>query len=291
MTKDSSKTPFNKNQTWKQSVLEADRIYAQVKRALAKAKAEMPKTPRRPDIRLIIENNAGKELKFLNPGNHSKGQPEIIPAKGDSKAVMVMLQGDTLEEQHKNATVLVKNFNLSSEGLSEKFVHALGSDKTSGLVAEAYGPAPYKDQSDKLVDLVWDKSDGAQTNINASKGKLCSYGARAATDETVFRAELVIFVKGTGTTPELMEGEGICIAVSSDWQTGAESTRPIAMNVARDFYGKYFDNIPSVTVDPDGNVQSIDLKNGKTIDVSPKQAKSAISAYNKSRNNSSKGLN
>lgn len=261
--------PFDNNQTWAQRVLRADDIWAQVEDALQQAGENLPETLRRPDVRLILDNVSGQQLQFLNPGDHSKGQPEIIPASGDNRAVMVMVAGQTLDEQMKNAHTLVERFELSAKGCSIDFAYALGTDKTEGLVTEAYGPAPYKGQADKLVSVDWGTEDGQHTTIEPVKGDVCSYGARAATSEKVFRSEIVIFVQGTGTVPEQVENEGMCIVVESDWQTGVVRTRPIVPSVARGFYGQHFDVMPKVTVNPEGYVQSIDLGNDKVINVAP----------------------
>lgn len=272
--------PFQDTQTWQQRVLVADKIYEQITAVLQEKGTELPKTLRRPDIRLILENKSGKELKFLNPGDHSKQQPEIIPAEGDKKAVMVMLKGNTLEEQFANAEALTKKFNLKRKGLTEEFAFALGTDATTPYVDEAYGPAPFEGQVEKIVPLTWEKQDGSDVKIKPFKGKSCSYGARAATGETVFSAEIVIFVKGTGTIAECVEGTSMCIAVSSDWETGEISTRPIVPSVAQEFYGSHYESIPVVTVDPSGNVQTIDLKNGEdVIEITPPKKGYSSDAY------------
>lgn len=272
--------PFNNVQTWNQKVLEADKIYAQVQKVLESTGKELPQTLRRPDIRLILENTSGEELKFLNPGDHSKEQPEIIPAEGD-KAVMVMLKGDTLHEQLDNARKLDKAFNLSDKGLTREFAHALGTDKTSDMVDEAYGPAPFEGQSEKLVSLDWQAQDAEHVEIEPVKSNVCAYGARAATKETVFSSEVVIYVKGTHTIPECVEGTAMCVAVSSDWQTGEISTRPIVPSVAQEFYGAHYKDIPVVTVSPEGDVQSIDLKNGgDVIKVDPPKPDYTQQSYN-----------
>lgn len=59
------------------------------------------------------------------------------------------------------------------------------------------------------------------------------------------------------------------IAVSKDWQTGGETTRPIVPSVAKEFYGRYFDTMPVVSLHPNGRVMTIDLKNGTVIDITP----------------------
>jgi hypothetical protein len=272
---------FNHAQTWSQRVLTADDIYAQVESALKAAGKTLPQTPRRPDVRLILENNTGQEINFLNPGDHSKEQPEIIPAAGDEKAIMVMLKGDTLAEQNANAQALVQRFNLDKKGLSKEFAQALGTESTSDLVDEAYGVAPFSEQSYKLVSIEWENQDGSETTISPVKGRLCAYGTRAATLESVFRSEIVIFIKGSGTIAECVESTGMCIAVATDRQTGKLSTRPIVPSVACEFYGAHYPSIPSVTLDPAGNVQSIDLKDGEIIYLAPKDMTSSSTTSSK----------
>tara|TARA_R110002124_G_scaffold149220_1_gene315038 strand:- start:180886 stop:181758 length:873 start_codon:yes stop_codon:yes gene_type:complete len=261
---------FNHAQTWSQRVLNADEIYAQIEDALQTAGKSLPQTPRRPDIRLILDNDTGQELNFLNPGDHSKQQPEIIPATGNEKSVMVMLKGNTLAEQNANAETLVKRFNLLEKGLTKDFIQALGTESTNDLVDEAYGPAPFSDQADKLVPLDWENQDGSTTVISATKDKLCAYGARAATPENVFRSEIALFIKGTGTTAECVESTAMCIAVSTDWKSGKQTTRPIVPSIAREFYGAHYDTMPCIAMTPTGEVQSIDLKNGEIIYLAPK---------------------
>lgn len=274
------KLPFNGAQSWKDKVLDADRIWAQVKGALVADGLDLPKTPRRPDVRLIVNNQSGMDRVFRNPGDHSS-KAEHIPASGDETAAMVMVHGDTLAEQYRNAQTLAAWFNLGSQGLSEAFVAALISGDVVDLVKEAYGPAPFAGQAKKLVQVVWNNADGSVTTIDPIHDSACAFGARAADNETAFLSEIVIFVQGTTTTPELVENAGMVIAVSSDWQTQVESTRPIVPSVAKEFYGQHYRNIPTVLVNTEGLVQSIDLKNGTVIDLSPPQQGAAYRMDNK----------
>ena len=249
--------PVHAGQTWSQKVFEADSIWAQVQKILENSGRALPKTPRRPDVRLIVDNKTGAEIQFLNPGDHSAEKPEIIPGSGEKTATMVMLGGDTLEDQLRNAQDLDAKYHLSSRGLTKEFAIALSAEAEAGIVLEAYGPAPFSGQAAKLEPLKWGDSE-----IDAVVDGSVAYGARPPEMETVMRSELAIFVKGTGTTPEQMDIEGICVAVASDWQTGAISTRPIAPSVAKGFYGEHYAGIPVVELDVDGNVASIDLKDG-----------------------------
>jgi hypothetical protein len=274
--------PFNNTQTWSQRVLSADSIYGQVKAALDAEDKALPKTLRRPDIRLILENNSGEALDFLNPGDHAKDNTEIIPADGDSKAVMVMLQGETLAEQMANAKRLVQKFDLAQKGLTKEFVHGLGQGETKDLVAEAYGPAPFLAQSDKLVTLNWDAQDSDQQVIKPVKSDQCAYGARKADEEAVFGVTMNVSVKGTHTVPEYAEGIVMCIAVSQDWETGEITTRPIVPSVAKEFYGAHYDQMPEISVNTDGTVRDIDLKDGAAplkINAQPLYDKSVSPQY------------
>lgn len=252
--------PINSTQTWSQKTLAADDIWAQVKTALEAVGQELPKTPRRPDVRMILNNNSGETVKFLNPGDHSGQKEETIPGvdAGKGTAAMLMLHGDTMEEQQANAAALDKKYGLAEKGLTAEFAAALGQE--TALVREAYGPAPFEGQAGRLVDLQWGASHIAP-HVNGN----VAYGARNPEEETVFRGELTIFVQCEGKTPEKMEMDGMCIAVSVDWQTKAESTRPIVPSVAREYYGEHYTNIPVVELDVDGNVASIDLKNGQPV--------------------------
>lgn len=253
--------PINSGQSWSQKVLAADNIWRQVKQALEAAGQELPKTPRRPDVRMILNNNTGEMVQFLNPGDHSGQKQEFIPGDGDKgTAAMLMLGGDTLEKQQANAAALDAKYNLSENGLTPEFAAALSQEAEAGLVREAYGPAPFEGQASRLVSLAW-----GDASIEPHQDGHVAYGARAPEMETVMRSEMAVFVHGTGTTPEKMEMEGICIAVSSDWQTGKISTRPIVPSVAQEYYGEHYSGIPVVELDVEGNVASIDLKNGTPV--------------------------
>lgn len=240
------------NKNWQDKVFEGDQLWAQVRDALAKEGRELPGTPRRPDVRLIVNNISGQDISFANPGDHSGGKRELIPASGDKTAAMVMVQGATLAEQYGNAAKLYAEYNLANEGLSERFVADLESGKLNTLVAEAYGPAPLADQAEALKQFDWRENGSAASDTFAPvKGDAAAYGARPPKDEKVFIAQFYIFVKGTTTVPELIEGGSIAVAVASDWQTGAETTRPIAPSVARGYYGEHFANIPVAHVHPE----------------------------------------
>lgn len=250
--------PFNAGQTWSQKVFEADHIWTQLEQALKNAGAELPKTPRRPDVRMILNNTSGETVQFLNPGDHSGEKQEFIPATGDKTSVMIMLAGETLEEQYANARLLDETYSLSTKGLTPEFASVIAAEAQAGRILEAYGPAPFEGQASKLVDLNW-----GQTAITPVTAGNVAYGARAPEQERVLRTEIAIFIKGSSTTPEKMEMDGMCIAIASDWQTGATSTRPIAPSVAKGFYGEHYSKIPVVELDTEGNIASIDLKNGK----------------------------
>ncbi len=266
---------FGPGQSWQDKVVEADAIWVQVKSLLDTHGVSLPQTPRRPDVRLIVSNISGSDICFQNPGDHSASKEEIIPSTGDKTAVMIMVKGGTLTAQAANAKELFKNYNLGEEGLSLRFVDDLKSGKLADYIDEAYGPAPFEQQSSKLVDVTWRAQDGASSTVPPTLGAYAAYGARAATNENVFLAQFQIYIKGTGTTPELAEGYGMNIAVASDWQTGKESTRPIVPSVAKTYYGAHTDNIPVVTLHPDGWVKQIDLKNGTVIsaDMPPPASK------------------
>jgi hypothetical protein len=252
-------------QSWKEKVFSADDIWQKVQEALENAGAEMPQTPRRPDVRAIVKNTSGAEARFLNPGDHSASKEESIPAAGDDTAVMIMFQGDTLEEQYDNAQALFKKYNLHETGMDENFIKAIRNGEASEFLKEAYGPAPFEGQAGKLVDVSWGKANGKTVDVEPKKGLSGAFGARAAATETVFFVQVPLFVQGSSTTPELIESAGIAVAVASDWQTGEVSTRPIAASVARDFYGEHCDNIPVVKVDMEGFLSEIDLKNGTVL--------------------------
>lgn len=254
----------NKPLTWSSKVLAATQIWGQVKAILAQHNIEMPKTPRREDVRLILSNTSGVDILFRNPGNHSdKG--EIVPGTGDKTAAMVMVHGDTLTQQFENARKIVERYNIAGNGLSQEFIQALHAGTANDLVKEAYGPAPFEGQAKKLVDTTWNSADGTSEVITATRGEGFAYGVRAATSEIAFRTHLAVYVQGTNTIPEIMEAPGMIIAVNQDWETKEELTRPIVPSIATSFYGEHFKNIPAVQVNQDGIVERIDLQNGRSI--------------------------
>ncbi len=260
------KNSFNKGKSWQDKVLEADLIWAQVKAIFDAHQSALPETPRRPDVRMIVDNISGREVRFSNPGDHSGSKEEIIPGSGDKCAVMVMIKGATLDEQNRNAKKLFDLYDLGVNGLSSDFVRDMASGKLSGLVDEAYGPAPFSAQAEKLVDVAWKLEDGTNTLLQPQKGVAAAYGARAATMESVFLARFHIYVKGTGTTAELAESHGMNIAVSKDWQPPYdERTRPIVPSVAKIYYGAYVDAIPCAVVHPDGLVKEVILNDGTVL--------------------------
>lgn len=253
------------NKGWQDKVLEADAIWSQVKSMLAEHNLALPKTPRRPDVRMIVNNISGQEVRFQNPGDHSGSKEEVIPGTGDKCAVMVMVAGETLTEQHKNAAEIYSRYSLGTNGLSPEFINDMKTGKLAGLVNEAYGPAPFTGQAEKLVRVEWKLEDGTSSETVPMFGNAAAYGARAATTEEVFLAQFHIYIKGSTTTAELVESSGMAIAVSEDWQTKAVTTRPIVPSVAKTYYGEHFETMPEVTVHPDGKVIGIDFKTGTTI--------------------------
>ncbi len=256
--------------TWAERVVKADHVWQQIEAMLKAGGHELPAIPRRPDVRLIIENTSGNEIQFYNPGDHSMSKPEIIPANGDKKAVMVMVAGDTLLQQVDNAATLFNTYNLASSGLSPAFLNDLQIGKLTHdprrLISEAYGPAPFVEQVSKLVTVSWPQDNGAsELVVNPQVGASAAFGVRAATKEQAFLADFPIFVKGTTTTPERVESDGMVVALEHDWQTKIVKTRPIAPSIAKGFYGTYYNNLPIVTVDPDGTVHQINLRNGTIL--------------------------
>jgi len=267
---------FGKGQSWSEKVLAADAIWAQLKDALAGQGLSLPATPRRPDVRMILNNISGVDISFSNPGDHSASKEEVIPAAGNSTAAMVMLMGSTLAEQYQNAKTLYDRYDLGTQGLSMAFVNDMKAGKLSAWVSESYGPAPFQSQADKLVDVEWALSGDVSDIIVPERGAHAAFGARAATDETVFLVQMPIFVRGTNTTAELIESTGMNIAVSSDWKTKEETTRPIVSSVAKVYYGGYVDRIPEVTLNAAGDIVRLDLKNGTILSVNPRAGNNSL---------------
>jgi hypothetical protein len=256
--------------SWPEKVFKADAIWAQLKEILSAAGHVIAPIPRRPDIRLVINNVSSNDFSFQNPGDHSNSKPEVIPSTGSNTAAMIMLKGESLVEQYNNAAALVERFRLNSDGLTSEFVDFIGTDDASTYIKEAYGPASFTQQSTKLTDINWMKSDGSTESIKPVFHDHYSFGARAPTQEIAFTTTMCVYVQGTNSTPEVMDIAGMVIAVSA--QDDTQTTRPIAPAVAKDFYGQSYETMPIVTVNTDGQIQKIDLRNGTIIDVATDQS-------------------
>jgi len=257
---------FNNNsrsQFWGERVLEADYIWAQVKTLLENNSLELTPTPRRPDVRLIVNNVSGVEFKFLNPGDHSNTAHEVIPYSGDKCAVMIMTCGNTMQQQYESAHYLDNRYDLGSKGITEEFVGDLIKGRLSGYIREAYGPAPFSAQASKLSLVEWKVSNNSMNIITPIIKDFSAYGARPAVAEKVFLTKFDIYVKGTETVGELIESDGICIAIGNSEQM--ETTRPIVPSVAREYYGEHFNHMPTVSVSPEGIVKYIKFSNGNVI--------------------------
>lgn len=244
---------------WDDTIINGDEIWRQVKQALEDTGAKLPALSRRPDVRLIVDNESDAAFTFNNPGDHSGGKVENIPNEGDKTAVMIMPAGDTLQEQFRNAKTLDAIFKTSERGITPQLVEFIDSGNAETLIEEAYGPAPFDKQSERLTDLRWPEFGGRILSLNPTFGESASYGARPPTAEIAFLVDVPIHLKGTETTPELLESEGVVVAVAQDWETKQESTRPIVPSVARSYYGDSYDNIPSIAATADGIVTSIHL--------------------------------
>ena len=269
--------------SWKQKVYEADKIAQEVFSQLESHNLELPETPRMPDMRLIVKAME-KDVTFMNPGKHSD-MPEHIPFTGEKTAAMIMLQGDTLRDQQAAAEELVRRYNLMEEGLTQEFIADMPKLVEEGLLKEAYGPAPFETvyaengevkengQVERLEAINWEQASGPSVHLEPEKGYAAAYGTRAIGTEKVFKLDVPLYVQGSNTTPELLNGD-ICIAVDEDRKTGEMQTRPIAPDAARTIYGNHFDDIPVVTMHPDAEnlVEKIDLKkneHGDVIEIAP----------------------
>ncbi len=248
---------FQSNITWEEKVFSADIVWDNILKALDGK--DLPKTPRRPDVRLIAQNVSGIDFEVRNPGDHSNGKPSDVKSGTDNSAMMAMLKGNTLEDQLKNAQLLDHMFSIREKGLSPEFVEAINNGDVDNILDEAYGPAPFEGQAKRLIDLQWTSGDGVESTIQAQVNKFCAIGAREAEMETVVLVKFPLYVKGTNTVEELVESDGMCIAVQEDWQTKEISTRPIVPSVAKVFYGKYFFDIPIVEVSIEGDILNISV--------------------------------
>lgn len=224
---------------------------------------DLPATARRPDMRLIVRNSGAEDIQFKNPGGHAAALERIPP----NEAAMVMLKGNTLEAQQLNAAKLDKLYSLSEKGMSPQFLDDLKSGNLSDYIAEAYGPAPLEAQAKRLETTRWVNADGTNIDINPVKGENAAYGVRPASKEQVFMVKLdgdaPATLQGTGTSAERFykgaDGNNyIAVAVAKDGATGEIRTRPIAPDVAKQYYGDGFKDIPVLEMDKTGKVSSID---------------------------------
>ncbi|MCI5060064.1 MAG: hypothetical protein MRY79_03225 [Alphaproteobacteria bacterium] len=253
--------------------LKGDDVYAQL------TDAGLTETPRKPDVRLIIKNISDGPVQFKNPGGHSDDL-ETIPNEGKNAAMVV---GDTLNEQMANAAILEQRYQLSAygfatDGFTSTFIEDMEAGELNDLVREAYGPAPFDGQVENLKNVDWTNDDGSADNISPVKGENVAYGARPPGKELVFIARVpddgtAIHLQGTGTVAEkfVSDGKGhkvMAVGVSpvldDNWQpTGEFTTKPIALSVAREYYGEHFAKIPIVDLNMGGQVQSVNLNPAK----------------------------
>lgn len=255
---------------WNERAFLGLKLWKKVKKVLQENDVELPKTTRRPDVRLVLKNNTDQTIYFLNPGEHSiTNQDEVDIAHMEKiepgEAAMAMLKGDTLEEQMANAQALVEKFDLLNNGLSEDLIANLSDGSVSSHLKEMYGPSDYDQQANDIVDLNWEHNDGSFSEITKVGSDLCTYGARSQRQSTVMRTTVRFSMQCEGKTPEAFDCEGMCVEISEDYKTKKESSRPQAPTAAREIYGKHYDTIPVVQLSPEGLVESIDLKDGSPI--------------------------
>lgn len=261
----------DKNRVPQELTLSGDDVYSQLKAKLEADRAELPSTARRPDVRLIV-NNAGTEVvTFKNPGGHAD-QDEVIPGEGGKTAAMIMVHGDTLSEQQANAATLDERYGLSEKGFTPEFVADLRSGALTDIVKEAYGPAPFEGQAKKLETVSWANEDGSADDVEPVVGASAAFGARPPSNEQVFVVRIPdngapVYLKGTGTSAEKLVGadtKSIAVGVSpvldDNWQpTGEVTTKPIALSVAKHFYGQGYASIPVIDLNSEGNVVAVNL--------------------------------
>lgn len=250
---------------WRNKVFQADGIWASVREVFEVVSVDIPRTPRRPDVRVIVNNMTGVDQVFPNPAGHAGDKAEYIPSSGSKTAAMIMPCGESLREQYDNARQLVNSYNLLENGLIAELAQIIAQKSESGLIREAYGPAPFEEQVSKLAPTPWREEDGQNNVWVPEVGEAGAFGVRPPAEELVFRVVPNTYVAGTTTNAELVHSEGICIVVAQDWQTHKESTRPIVSHVARGFYGAHFSDMPVVYIDNVANIERIDVPNVGTI--------------------------
>ena len=273
----SKKKSFNTNafkriKNWVDKVHMGDTIADQVKYVFEKNGYELEATPRRPDVRLVINNISGQTFNFSNPGNHADGEVEEIPSGAKNSAVQVMLKGETLAEQQANAKELYERFDMGNKGLTQEFVDALEAGELDDLIQEAYGPSEFEDQAGRMTEIEWTDNDKNTATITSTVGDAAAFGVRKIGKEKVFLAQFPIYIQGTHSVAELIESSGMFVALNEDWQTGEENSKPIVPSVGVHYYGEHVETIPVVTLSTDGIVKDITLANGRTLTPFPEGA-------------------
>ena len=257
--------------------LNGDQVLSDI-RSQVIADATIPTTMRRPDVRMVIRNNTTEPVQFRNPGGHGTTAETIPPAgtlngSGQPRdAAQVMFRGGTVDEQLANARAVDERYGLSERGFTTEFLADLEAGRVPEI-REIYGPSGFEEQSGALLrdPATYD----GQSVPEASRGDNASYGARGKvidgvlqpTAETIVRIRVPVDVAatlaGTDSVAErsYVAADGnryIVMGVSSDWQTGATNTRPIAPAIAREFYGAALDVAPVVDIDAEGRIVSTD---------------------------------
>ncbi len=256
-------------------VLIGDDIFKQLQSWLEEHGQELPTTPQRPDVRLIINNTGTEDITFKNPAGHSI-EDEVIPyehPKGKT-AAMFMLHGHTLAEQQQNAAMLDQEYGLSEKGFTSAFLEDFRSGALSGIIKEAYGPAPMQEQAKKFETISWTNEDGTTDTIKPVTGENAAFGIRPPSNEIVFTVRVAdtgrpVHLDGSDTSAEKLvtctDGyKTIAVEVSpvrdENWQpTGEYTTRPVAPKAAEEAYGQGYHHIPVLDLDEKGQITSVDL--------------------------------
>jgi hypothetical protein len=255
------------------------------------------KVDRIPDVRLILKTadlrtpSDDKALfSFRNPA-YEENKTSDVSFDGQN-AVMVMLKGDTLQDQVNAAQMItqaLENDPRFENGLTPDLINEILLDGFVGkrFVAQAYGPAPFEKEKGRLETIQAPMKDGSFAEIVPSHHAFASFGMRLASKVEAYRVEFPIeldkinlvgteyveqflrtmsgavpsFIKGTDTAAERADSivEGwMVIEVSNNWETGALEVKPIKPDAAKSFYtAAALDQMPIINVDREGHARSL----------------------------------
>jgi hypothetical protein len=267
--------------------LSGDDILAQISPQL---RGDISRHERPSDVRLILRTApTGQTYSFANFG-HPDNERSTVTFNGDD-AIMIMPAGETARSQLFSAFQIVSRMKakgvdrtgVTPEFMQSEIVNPKGL--AHRFTAQAYGPAPFTTQADRLVPVDIPGQNGQSETISPTKEAGYALGMRAPVKEEAFlvihmdEAENV-FVKGgktagaylnkihdnlhaglKGSTTTLESLDNISrvikgIVLSVDAATGG--TKPIRLETAKDIFN--LANLSWIFVGKNGQVTDQRLK-------------------------------